>query len=104
MNSIAPVWDRNETWLVLGGGGLLAAFPLAYSIILPALYAPLLAMLLGLVVRGVAFEFRWWDPGHRGFWDWGFFLGSLVATLALGSTLGELVQGVKKRSEGRCVG
>ena len=62
MNSIAPVWDGNETWLVLGGGGLLAAFPLAYAIILPALYAPLIAMLLGLVFRGVAFEFRWRDP------------------------------------------
>ena len=61
MNSIAPVWDGNETWLVLGGGGLLAAFPLAYAIILPALYAPLIAMLLGLVFRGVAFEFRWRD-------------------------------------------
>ena len=65
MNAIAPVWDGNETWLVLGGGGLLAAFPLAYAIILPALYAPLIAMLLGLVFRGVAFEFRWRDPGHR---------------------------------------
>ncbi len=57
MNAIAPVWDGNETWLVLGGGGLLAAFPLAYAIILPALYAPLIAMLLGLVFRGVAFEY-----------------------------------------------
>ncbi|HEY9580876.1 MAG TPA: cytochrome d ubiquinol oxidase subunit II [Rhizorhapis sp.] len=94
MNSIAPVWDGNETWLVLGGGGLLAAFPLAYSIILPALYAPLIAMLLGLVFRGVAFEFRWRDPGHRGFWDLGFFLGSLVATLAQGITLGALLQGI----------
>ena len=65
MNSIAPVWDGNETWLVLGGGGLLAAFPLAYAIVLPALYAPLIAMLLGLVFRGVAFEYRWRDPGHR---------------------------------------
>ena len=63
MNAIAPVWDGNETWLVLGGGGLIAAFPLAYAIILPALYAPLIAMLLGLVFRGVAFEFRWRDPG-----------------------------------------
>ena len=73
MNSIAPVWDGNETWLVLGGGGLLAAFPLAYAIILPALYAPLIAMLLGLVFRGVAFEFRWRDPGHRKYWDFAFF-------------------------------
>src|SRR5207342_1205361 len=59
MNSVAPVWDGNETWLVLGGGGLMAAFPLAYAIVLPALYAPLIAMLLGLIFRGVAFEFRW---------------------------------------------
>ena len=59
MNSVAPVWDGNETWLVLGGGGLLAVFPLAYSIIMPALYAPFFTMLLALVFRGVSFEFRW---------------------------------------------
>jgi cytochrome d ubiquinol oxidase subunit II len=94
MNSIAPVWDGNETWLVLGGGGLLAAFPLAYAIILPALYAPLTAMLLGLVFRGVAFEFRWRDPAHRAFWDIAFCGGSLVATLAQGITLGALLQGI----------
>ncbi|HEY0147996.1 MAG TPA: cytochrome d ubiquinol oxidase subunit II [Allosphingosinicella sp.] len=94
MNAIAPVWDGNETWLVLGGGGLLAAFPLAYAIILPALYAPLIAMLLGLVFRGVAFEFRWRDPDHRKLWDAGFFLGSLVATFAQGVTLGALLQGI----------
>ena len=80
MNAIAPVWDGNETWLVLGGAGLLAAFPLAYAIILPALYAPLIAMLLGLIFRGVAFEFRWRDPGHRRWWDAGFFGGSVLAT------------------------
>jgi cytochrome bd ubiquinol oxidase subunit II len=94
MNAIAPVWDGNETWLVLGGGGLLAAFPLAYAIILPALYAPLTAMLLGLIFRGVAFEFRWRDPNHRPYWDAGFFLGSLVATLAQGIALGALIQGI----------
>ncbi len=94
MNSIAPVWDGNETWLVLGGGGLLAAFPLAYAIVLPALYAPLIAMLLGLVLRGVAFEFRWRDPGHRPVWDAAFTAGSLVATLAQGITLGALLQGI----------
>ena len=94
MNAIAPVWDGNETWLVLGGGGLLAAFPLAYAIILPALYAPLIAMLLGLVFRGVAFEFRWRDPAHRRWWDAGFFLGSLVAALMQGITLGALLQGI----------
>jgi len=95
MNAIAPVWDGNETWLVMGGGGLLAAFPLAYAILLPALYAPLIAMLLGLVFRGVAFEFRWRDPAHRKFWDAGFCLGSLVATLAQGITLGALLQGIE---------
>jgi cytochrome d ubiquinol oxidase subunit II len=94
MNAIAPFWDGNETWLVLGGGGLLAAFPLAYAIILPALYAPLIAMLLGLVFRGVAFEYRWRDPGHRKYWDLAFFTGSLVASLAQGITLGALLQGI----------
>ena len=94
MNSIAPVWDGNETWLVLGGGGLMAAFPLAYAIILPALYAPLIAMLLGLVLRGVAFEFRWRDPAHRPIWDMAFFTGSAVATLAQGIALGALLQGI----------
>jgi cytochrome bd ubiquinol oxidase subunit II len=94
MNAIAPVWDGNETWLVLGGGGLLAAFPLAYAIILPALYAPLMAMLLGLVFRGVAFEFRWRDPLHRRRWDVAFFGGSLIATFAQGITLGALLQGI----------
>ena len=94
MNSIAPVWDGNETWLVLGGGGLLAAFPLAYAIILPAVYAPLISMLLGLVFRGVAFEFRWRDARHRGFWDIAFCGGSLIASLAQGITLGALLQGI----------
>ena len=94
MNSIAPVWDGNETWLVLGGGGLLAAFPLAYAIILPALYAPIIAMLLGLVLRGVAFEFRWRDPDHRAIWDVAFAGGSAIATFAQGVTLGALLQGI----------
>jgi len=95
MNSIAPVWDGNETWLVLGGGGLLAAFPLAYGLILSALYAPIIAMLLALVFRGVAFEFRWRDPAHRGFWDLAFSGGSLLAALSQGVVLGALLQGVK---------
>lgn len=99
MNAIAPVWDGNETWLILGGGGLLAAFPLAYAIILPALYAPLIAMLLGLIFRGVAFEFRWRDPAHRAFWDGAFFAGSLTATFAQGVALGGLLSGI--RVEGR---
>jgi cytochrome d ubiquinol oxidase subunit II len=94
MNSIAPVWDGNETWLVLGGGGLLAAFPLAYGTILSALYAPIVAMLLALIFRGVAFEFRWRDPKHRRYWDFAFSLGSIVAALAQGITLGAVVQGI----------
>ncbi len=95
MNSIAPVWDGNETWLVLGGGGLMAAFPLAYSVILPATYPLIIAMLLGLVFRGVAFEFRWRDPGHQRFWDFSFTAGSLVAAMAQGMILGALLQGVE---------
>lgn len=94
MNSVAPVWDGNETWLVLGGGGLLAAFPLAYSVVLPALYAPLIAMLLGLIFRGVAFEFRWRTTRWKPVWDLSFFGGSLLATLMQGITLGGLIQGI----------
>jgi cytochrome d ubiquinol oxidase subunit II len=94
MNTVAPVWDGNETWLVLGGGGLMAAFPLAYAIILPALYAPIIAMVLALIFRGVAFEFRWRDPGHRRYWDVAFTTGSIVATLAQGIALGALLQGI----------
>ena len=94
MNSVAPVWDGNETWLVLGGGGLLAAFPLAYAVVLPALYAPLMAMLIGLVLRGVAFEFRWRTTRGKFLWDWSFFTGSLMAALAQGIALGALVQGI----------
>lgn len=95
MNSIAPVWDGNETWLVLGGGGLMAAFPLAYAVILPATYPLIIAMLLGLVFRGVAFEYRWRDPNHRRFWDAAFTGGSLVAAMAQGMTLGALLQGIE---------
>jgi cytochrome d ubiquinol oxidase subunit II len=94
MNSIAPVWDGNETWLVLGGGGLFAVFPLAYAIIMPALYPLVIAMLLGLVFRGVAFEFRFRAVSPR-LWDWAFFLGSFAAALSQGIMLGALVQGVK---------
>ena len=94
MNAIAPVWDGNETWLVLGGGGLFAAFPLAYAIILPATYPLVIAMLLGLVFRGVAFEYRWRDPRHRGFWDMAFAGGSLMAAMTQGMILGALLQGV----------
>lgn len=95
MNSVAPVWDGNETWLVLGGGGLLAAFPLAYAVILPALYAPLIAMLLGLIFRGVAFEFRWRTERGKPVWDWSFAIGSFIATVMQGVALGGLIQGIK---------
>jgi cytochrome bd ubiquinol oxidase subunit II len=95
MNTVAPVWDGNETWLVLGGGGLLAVFPLAYAIIMPALYAPIIVMLLALIFRGVAFEFRWKTKRAKYLWDWAFAGGSIVATFAQGVALGALVQGIK---------
>jgi cytochrome bd ubiquinol oxidase subunit II len=93
MNSIAPVWDGNETWLIFGGLGLLAAFPLAFAIIIPAVYFPILMMLLALVFRGVAFEFRFKHPALRTFWDAAFCGGSLVATFAQGVVLGTFIQG-----------
>jgi len=93
MNSIAPIWDGNETWLIFGGLGLLAAFPLAFAIIIPAIYFPLLIMLLALVFRGVAFEFRFQRPVVRRFWDQAFCGGSTVATFAQGVVLGAFIQG-----------
>ncbi len=101
-NSVAPVWDGNETWLILGGGGLFAAFPLAYAIIMPALYAPLIAMLLGLVFRGVAFEFRFKSERNKGWWDVGFAGGSLVAAFCQGIALGAFIQGIEV--DGRAYG
>jgi cytochrome d ubiquinol oxidase subunit II len=95
MNSVAPVWDGNETWLVLGGGGLMAAFPLAYAVLMPALYTPMIAMLIGLIFRGVAFEFRWRTLRKRNRWDVAFAGGSLLATLAQGIALGAILQGVE---------
>jgi cytochrome d ubiquinol oxidase subunit II len=94
LNSIAPVWDGNETWLVMGGGGLLAVFPLAYSILLTAFYAPLIAMLLALVFRGVSFEFRFRDERHKRYWDWAFSAGSILATFCQGIVLGAFIQGI----------
>ncbi len=102
MNSVAPVWDGNETWLVLGGGGLMAAFPLAYAVVMPALYAPFIAMILALVFRGVAFEFRWRDKAHEKIWDRSFFFGSLIATFMQGIVLGAFVQGIEV--DGRAYG
>ncbi|HKD48019.1 MAG TPA: cytochrome d ubiquinol oxidase subunit II [Rhizomicrobium sp.] len=93
MNAIAPIWDGNETWLVLGGTGLLAAFPLAFAIILPAVYFPILVMLLSLVFRGVAFEFQFRDAEHRHSWDHAFAFGSALGTFAQGIVLGAFIQG-----------
>lgn len=95
MNTVAPVWDGNETWLVLGGAGLLAAFPLAYAVVLSALYLPIILMLIGLVFRGVAFEFRFKALDHeRHFWDKAFIGGSIAATFFQGVTLGAYIQGI----------
>jgi cytochrome d ubiquinol oxidase subunit II len=95
MNSVAPIWDGNETWLVLGGAGLLAAFPLAYAVLLPAFYLPLLVMLIALIFRGVAFEFRFKSTRRRFLWDASFNVGSTVATFAQGVVLGTFIQGVE---------
>ncbi len=104
MNSVAPVWDGNETWLVLGGGGLFAAFPLAYAIIMPAVYPPIIAMLLALVFRGVAFEYRWRATRRfsEWFWDAAFIGGSVVAAMAQGIILGTILQGIEV--DGRAYG
>ena len=93
MNTVAPIWDGNETWLILGGMGLLAAFPLAFAIVIPAVYFPILLMLLGLIFRGVAFEFRLKKTSQRHWWDAAFFGGSTVATFFQGVVLGMYVQG-----------
>jgi cytochrome d ubiquinol oxidase subunit II len=93
MNSIAPIWDGNETWLILGGLGLLAAFPVAFAIIIPAVYFPILLMLLALIFRGLSFEFRYRDAEHRTFWDHGFAAGSALAAFAQGVVLGAFIQG-----------
>ncbi len=97
VNTVAPVWDGNETWLILGGGGLFAVFPLAYSVIMTAHYPTIIAMLLALVFRGVAFEFRFRAATRNGrfWWDVAFFLGSTLAAFAQGLTLGSLLQGVQ---------
>ena len=94
MNTVAPVWDGNETWLVMGGGGLFAAFPVAYSVLLTAFYAPLILMLLALVLRGVAFEFRFRANRSRPLWDIAFIGGSTTAAFCQGLMIGAFVQGV----------
>jgi cytochrome d ubiquinol oxidase subunit II len=95
MNSVAPFWDGNETWLVLGGGGMLVAFPKAYAILMPAFYLPVIFMLLGLIFRGVAFEFRWIAQTSKPHWNFAFAAGSTLAAFSQGVILGTLVQGIK---------
>jgi cytochrome d ubiquinol oxidase subunit II len=95
MNSVAPFWDGNETWLVLGGGGLWVAFPQAYAVVMPALYLPVFVMLLALVFRGVAFEFRSVAITSKGYWNFAFAAGSTVAAICQGIILGGLLQGIK---------
>ncbi|WP_330084981.1 cytochrome d ubiquinol oxidase subunit II [Methylocystis iwaonis] len=98
VNTVAPVWDGNETWLVLGGAALLAAFPLTYSVLLSALYLPLVAMLAGLIWRGAAFEFRFKaDEAHKPFWDKAFAWGSYIATFSQGIALGAYINGFEVR-------
>jgi cytochrome d ubiquinol oxidase subunit II len=92
MNAIAPFWDGNETWLILIGAGLFATFPMVYAIFLPAFYLPVALMLFGLIFRGVAFEFRQRSQRMRPLWDWGFFLGSMVAAFVQGAAIGTMVQ------------
>ncbi|KQO72852.1 ubiquinol oxidase subunit II [Methylobacterium sp. Leaf87] len=100
MLSVAPIWDGNETWLVLGGGGLFAVFSVAYAILLPALYLPLILMLIALIFRGVAFEFRFKAERSQALWDYAFHYGSLVATFAQGLVLGAFVQGFQTEGRG----
>jgi cytochrome bd ubiquinol oxidase subunit II len=100
MTSVAPIWDGNETWLILGGGGLFAVFSVAYAILLPALYLPIMLMLIALIFRGVAFEFRFKADRSRAVWDYAFHYGSLVATFAQGVVLGAFVQGFEIEGRG----
>jgi len=99
MNSIAPFWDGNETWLVLGGGGLWVAFPYAYAIIMPALYLPVIVMLLALVFRGVSFEFRAVANTSKRYWNFAFAAGSTLAAFCQGLILAGLIQGIKVEND-----
>jgi cytochrome d ubiquinol oxidase subunit II len=103
MNTVAPVWDGNETWLILGGGGLYAAFPLAYSLLMTAFYIPVFTMLLALVFRGVAFEFRFKSKNHQKHWDFAFSAGSIIAAAMQGAMLGGFIEGIAVEN-GRFVG
>ena len=97
MGTIAPFWDGNETWLVVIGAGLFAAFPDVYAVFLGAFYLPVLLLLLGLIFRGVAFEFRFRSERMRWVWDWGFFLGSTVVAFVQGAAVGAMIRGIPRR-------
>jgi cytochrome d ubiquinol oxidase subunit II len=97
VDAITPTWDGNETWLIMAGITLLAGFPVAYGILMPGLYVPLVTMLLALGLRGVSFEFRYQSVGKRHYWDYIFGVGSLVAAVMQGLILGSLLQGVSVR-------
>ena len=103
MNTAAPIWDGNETWLVLGGAGLLAAFPAAYALVLSTLYLPVLMMLIALIFRGVAFEFRFKATREKPFWGAAFALGSMIAAFSQGVILGALVEGLPRDGNGTFV-
>jgi hypothetical protein len=98
MDTIAPFWDGNETWLVVIGAGLFAAFPDVYAVFLGAFYLPVLLLLLGLIFRGVAFEFRFRSTRMRRVWDWGFFLGSTVVAFVQGAAIGAMIRGIQSRT------
>jgi cytochrome bd ubiquinol oxidase subunit II len=98
MNSVAPFWDGNETWLILGGAGLFVAFPKAYAIIMPALYLPVIVMLLALIFRGVSFEFRWIAKSSKKYWNLAFAGGSTLAAFSQGVILGGLIQGINVKN------
>jgi cytochrome d ubiquinol oxidase subunit II len=93
MNAVSPFWDGNETWLVVIGASLFAAFPVVYAVFLPAFYIPVLLLLFGLIFRGVAFEFRY-RGSARGLWDWGFFLGSTIVAFVQGAAVGAMIRGI----------
>ena len=94
MDTIAPFWDGNETWLVVIGAGLFAAFPDVYAVFLGAFYFPVLLLLFGLIFRGIAFEFRFRSERMRWVWDWGFFLGSTVVAFVQGAAVGAMIRGI----------
>jgi cytochrome d ubiquinol oxidase subunit II len=94
LDTIAPFWDGNETWLVVTGAGLFAAFPDAYAVFLGAFYFPVLVLLFGLIFRGIAFEFRFRSERMRRVWDWGFFLGSTVVAFVQGAAIGAIMRGI----------